>query len=133
MTALTDVVPATNKAVKALAVNFNAATSVPVTATINDTATHVLGPFTPNLARDIWLTINATAAASGTAQLLRSNDGGTTTIGVTSQGAIKASFQFTAINGAIVNEAVHNESDATATLYLSITLTAGAVTVRLAQ
>jgi leucyl-tRNA synthetase len=133
MTTLSDVVPATNSAVKALAANFNAATSAPVTATINDAAAHVLGPFTPQLARDIWLTLNATAAATGVAQLLRSNDGGATKIGVTAQGAIKASYQFNAAIGAIVNEAIHTESDATAKFYLSIQLSAGTVTVRLAQ
>ena len=133
MTSLSSVLPATNSAVKALGQNFSAAGVAPLTATINDTAAHILGPYAPQLARDIWLTLNATVAATGVAQLLRSNDGGVTKIGVTSQGAVKASYQFNAAAGVIVNEAIHTESDATATFYLSIQLSAGTVTVRLAQ
>lgn len=122
-----------NAALTTLSAPFIAATAAALTATINDTAAHTLGPFTPQLSRQIWLTINATAAATGAAQLLRSNDGGTTKIGVTQNGGLAASYQFSAVTGAIVNEPVLTETDATATYFLSISLTAGSVTVRMAQ
>jgi hypothetical protein len=122
-----------NAALATISAPFVAATSTPLTATINNTTAHVLGSFAPQLSRQIWLTLNATVAASGTAQLLRSNDGGTTKIGITLGGSVAASYQFSAVTGAIVNEAILTETDATATYYLAITLTAGTVTVRVAQ
>ena len=79
------------------------------------------------------MTLNATAAASGTAQLVRSNDGGTTRIGITQGSSVAASYQFSAVTGAIVNEPVVTETDASATYFLTISLTAGNVTVRIAQ
>jgi len=122
-----------NASLASISSPFVAATSTPLTTTISDTATHMIGPFTPQLSRQIWLTLNATVAASGTAQLLRSNDAGTTKIGVTQGGGVAASFQFSAVTGAIFNEPILTETDATATYFLSITLTAGSVTVRMAQ
>lgn len=122
-----------NATLSTLTSPFVGATSSPLTASINDTASHVIGPFAPQLSRQIWLTLNATAAASGSAQLLRSNDGGTTRIGVTQGGGIAASYQFTNVSGAIVNEPILIETDTTASYYLSIALTAGSVTVRMAQ
>ena len=109
------------------------ATSTPVTATINDTAVHSVGPFTPQIGREIWLTINAPTSASGTAQLLRSTDGGTTKIGLTAGGALFGSFSFTSVSGAISNEIMGVETDTAATYYVSVTLASGAVTVRVAQ
>ena len=122
-----------NAALTTIASPFVAASATPLTATIGDTASHTLGPFTPQLSRQIWLTINATTAASGTAQLLRSNDAGTTRIGITQAGSVAGSFQFSAVSGAIVNEPILTETDATATYFLAITLTTGSVTVRIAQ
>lgn len=122
-----------NAALTTLTSPFGAATSTPLTATISDTATHVLGPLTPQLARQIWLTLNASVVASGTAQLLRSIDGGTTKLALTRDSVAIGSFSFTDKTGAIVNEPVQTETDASATYYLSITLTAGIVTVRVAQ
>jgi len=122
-----------NAALNTLTLPFVGAASTPVTATISDTASHVLGPMTPQLARALWLTLNATAAASGTAQLLRSTDGGVSKLALTRDSVPIGSFVFTAASGSIVNEPVQIETDAAATYYLSITLTAGTVVVRLAQ
>jgi hypothetical protein len=121
-----------NASLVTLAAPYGAATSTPLTATIGDTAAHALGPFTPQLSREIWLTLNATAA-SGTAQLLRSTDGGTTQLGLTAGGLAIGSYSFAAASGSIVNEILSVETDATATYYLSITLTAGSVAARVAQ
>lgn len=85
----------------------------------------MVGPFVPQLARAIWLTLSGTWA--GTAQLLRSTDGGATKLPLTIAGASWGSFT---ANG---NEPVAEESDAAATYYLSITLTSGSVTYRVAQ
>lgn len=109
-----------------------AAGSTPLTGSVSDTSVHMFGPFTPQLARAIWLTLVGTGAA-GTAQLLRSTDGGTTKPGLTAGGVAWASYTFPATTGAIVNEQVVVESDAAATYYLSVTLTAGSLTYRIAQ
>lgn len=122
-----------NAALATLSSPYAAAISTPLIATIADSVAHMLGPFTPQLAREIWLTINATTAATGTAQLLRSTDGGANKVGLTAGGMAIGTFAFTAATGAIVNEIQSVETDAAASYYLSITLTAGAVAVRLAQ
>lgn len=109
-----------------------AATSTPLTGTVNDTSAHTFGPFTPQLARAIWATLVGTGA-SGTAQLLRSTDGGTTKAGLTAGGTSWASWSFTTTTGAIVNEQVSTETDSAATYYLAVTLTAGSLTYRIAQ
>jgi hypothetical protein len=110
------------------------ATSSALAITINDTATHILGPFTPQLGRQMWLTLDATVAASGTAQLLRSTNGGTTQLPLTRNSTPIGNYAFGSEAGVIVNEPLpYAETDATATYYLTITLTAGTVTVRLAQ
>jgi len=122
-----------NATLTTLSSPYAAAGSTPLIATIADTAAHTLGPFTPQLAREIWLTLNATVAATGTAQLLRSTDGGATRVGLTAGGIAIGSFAFNAVTGAITNEILSVETDAAATYYLSIALTAGSVAIRLAQ
>lgn len=122
-----------NASLATIASGYAAATSTPVTATITDTSTHVLGPFTPQLNREIWLTLNATTAASGSAQLLRSTDSGATKVGLTAGGIAIGGYAFGGTTGAIVNEIIGIETDASATYYFTITLSAGAVTCRLAQ
>jgi len=109
-----------------------AATSTPLTGSVSDTAAHTYGPFTPQLARNIWATLIG-AAAGGTAQLLRSTDGGITKAGLTAGGDVWASWSFAGITGAIVNEQIGTETDAAATYYLAVTLTAGSLTYRIAQ
>ena len=108
------------------------ATSSALTGSVTDTIAHTYGPFTPQLARAIWATLVGTAA-SGTAQLLRSTDGGTTKAGLTAGGEAWASWSFAASTGAIVNEQLVTETDAAATYYLAVTLTAGSLTYRIAQ
>lgn len=115
-----------------LAAPFQGPGNAPVTQTVADTQTHVIGPFTPPLGRDWWLTLNATATASGTAQLLRSTDGGTTRIAVTAGGVPWAIWTFAGASGAIVNEAMDRETDPAATWFLQITLTGGTVACRMA-
>ena len=122
-----------NATLAALSAPYSAATSVPIVTTISDTAAHVLGPFAPQLSREIWLTLNATVGASGTAQLLRSTDTGATKVGLTAGGQSIGSYTFSAATGAIVNEILTVETDAAAVYFLSMTLTAGTVAVRVAQ
>jgi hypothetical protein len=122
-----------NAALSLLTAPFVAATAAPLTAAIGDTAAHVLGPLLPQLNRPIWVTLNAMVQASGTAQLLRSTDGGTTRMAITRNSVVIGSFSFNAVAGAIVNEPVQIETDASATYYLAITLTSGTVSVRVAQ
>jgi hypothetical protein len=122
-----------NTALGAIASPFAAATSTPMTATIAGTSAYMLGPFAPQLAREIWLTLNATVTATGTAQFLRSTDGGATKVGLTAGGIAIGSYAFSAISGAIANEIIGVETAATATYYLAVTLTAGTVTCRIEQ
>lgn len=109
-----------------------AASSAPLVGSITDTAAHNQGPFTPQLARAIWATLVGNGA-SGKAQLLRSTDGGASMAGLTAGGDAWASWSFSGVTGSIVNEAVATESDAAATYYLAVTLSAGSLTYRIAQ
>ncbi|WP_343611111.1 hypothetical protein [Novosphingobium sp.] len=109
-----------------------AATSTPLAGSVADTAAHTFGPFKPQLVREIWATLVGTGA-TGKAQLVRSTDGGVTMAGLTAGGDAWASWTFTAVTGAIVNEQVGTETDAKATYYLTVTLTAGSLTYRIAQ
>lgn len=108
-------------------------TSTPLTGAVSDTADHVLGPFTPQLGREIWLTINALASTTGVIQLLRSTDGGTTKLGITAGGVPIGIYRPVGIIGVLVNEVITAETDATATYYLAVTLTGGSITARIAQ
>lgn len=110
-----------------------AATSVPLAQTISDTNAHVLGPFTPQIGRAVLATLNATASASGSAQLLKSSDGGTTKVGITAGGLATGAWPFTNATGAIVNEAVDAAISAADTYYLAIQLTGGTVAVKIYQ
>ena len=111
--------------------NDGLTTSTALAGIIADTAVHLVGPFVPQVGRDIWVTINATSA-TGNAQLLRSTDGGTTRLGLTAGGNAWASWVFTATTGAIVNEQVLTASDG-ATYYLAITLAGGSASWRIGQ
>jgi hypothetical protein len=71
--------------------------------------------------------------ASGTAQLLRSTDGGTTKLGITTNGEPWALWSFSSLTGSVVNEATASESSTSATYYLTVTLTAGSVTCSVYQ
>ena len=102
-----------------------AATSTPLGGSTANASTMV-GPFTPQLGRAIWLTLSGTWA--GTVQLLRSHDGGTTKLPLTwPDGSSRASFN------ANMNAAVSEETVFAATYYLSVTLSAGTLTYRLEQ
>lgn len=109
-----------------------AASSTPLVGSIADTAAHNQGPFAPQLAREIWVTLVGTGA-SGKAQLLRSTDGGASMAGLTAGGDVWASWTFSAVTGSIVNEQVATESDSAASYYLAVTLSAGSLTYRIAQ
>lgn len=124
--------------VASASINTIAAASTPLTGTTNDTTAHTYGPFTPQLARDIWMTLVGNGA-SGTAQLLRSTDSGATKLNLTAgaSGAGSSDYigvvNFSGVTGAIINESIVPETDAAATYYLAVTLTAGSITYRVAQ
>lgn len=83
------------------------------------------GPFTPQLGRDMVLTLSGTW--TGSVQLMRSVDGGTTKLPVTVGGTTWALFT------ANCNEPVWTSSESGATFYLAITVASGTVVYRLAQ
>lgn len=125
-------VRSTGSKIKPMLTSLDAASSAPLTGTVNDVAAHIFGPFTPQLAREIWATLVGTGAV-GTAQLMRSTDAGVTKAGLTAGGDAWASWSFSGVTGPIVNEQIGTETDAAATWWLAVTLTAGSLTYRIAQ
>ncbi len=89
------------------------------------TGSSIVGPFTPELGRAIWLTLSGTW--SGTVALVRSVDGGATMQPLTVGG--QAWGQYTAN----ANEPVAEETVAAARYYLSIALTGGTLAYRVQQ
>ena len=89
------------------------------------TASGIAGPFVPELDRPIWVSLSG--GWTGTAELLRSVDGGATMLPLTIGGARWGRFTATA------NEAVADESEVGATYYLAVTLNTGTLGYRVAQ
>ncbi|MEY4953541.1 MAG: hypothetical protein RL299_1965 [Pseudomonadota bacterium] len=87
--------------------------------------TSVVGPYQPALGRPVMLTLTGTW--SGTVRVTRSVDGGTTRQALTVAGSAWGQFSANAC------EAVWEESESAAALYLDITLASGSVTYRMAQ
>lgn len=101
-----------------------AASSTPLTGTINTT-----GPtpvFTPQLGRDMYLTLSGTF--SGTVQVQRSTDNGATWNNIT----ISGGQQWGRYTGAC-DEVVETPTDGASKYRLDVTLSSGSVTYRLAQ
>lgn len=99
-----------------------AATSTPLAGTA--TANAVVGPFVPQLGREVVLSLSG--AWTGSVALKRSVNGGTTKLAATLGGAALA------WTGA-VNEPVWVETEAGTTLYLDVTIASGTLTYRVAQ
>lgn len=106
-----------------LPVTFGAASTTPLTG--NASVSAIVGPYLPALGRAVMLVLTGTW--SGSVSVVRSVDGGATRQPLTVNGA--AWGQFTGN----VCEAVWEESEAAAQLYLDIALTSGSVSYRLAQ
>ncbi|HEY0314926.1 MAG TPA: hypothetical protein VGC28_01520 [Sphingomonas sp.] len=101
-----------------------AASSTPLAGGTAAAAT--VGPFAPQLGRAIWLTLSG--SWSGSAQLLRSTDGGATRLPLTyGDGTAKPAWTGN------LNAAVAEESVVTATYWLALAPTAGTVSYRLEQ
>lgn len=106
-----------------LPVTTNAAVVAPLAGSTAVTA--VLGPFQPATGRAVMLSLSGTWV--GTVKLVRSTDGGTTKLPLTINGTAWAQFTSNCC------EAVWEESDTTARLYLDVALTSGTLAYRLAQ
>jgi hypothetical protein len=106
-----------------LPVTLGSAATTPLTGTA--TTSTVVGPYQPALGRAVMLLL--TGSWSGSVKVTRSIDGGTTRQPLTVAGAAWGEFAGNAC------EAVWDESESAARLYLDITLTSGSVTYRLAQ
>ena len=85
----------------------------------------VAGPYQPALGRAVILALSGTW--SGTVTVTRSTDGGTTRLPLTVNGTAWGQYSGN------VCEAVWEESESAARLYLEITLASGSVSYRLAQ
>ena len=104
------------------------ATTVPAsTEALEGTAdaSMTMGPFAPELARPINLTLSG--GWSGTVTVLRSIDGGSTKLGLTVAGEPWGVFTGNC------NEPVWEESEAAATFYLSFERISGTLAYRVAQ
>ena len=101
--------------------------SAPTTTALagSASASGIIGPFTPVLGRAAVLMLSGSWA--GTIKVSRSTDAGATRQPLTVAGLPWAQFSANAC------EAVWEECDASARLYLEITLTSGTVNYRLAQ
>lgn len=106
-----------------LPVAFGQPSAVPLTGTAS--VTGLIGPFSPVIGRAVVLALSGTW--SGTVKVLRSTDGGATRLPLTVGGQIWGQFTGNCC------EAVWEESESGAALYLDITLASGAATYRLAQ
>ena len=100
-----------------------AAASTPLTGTAY--ASTVAGPFQPVQGRAAMLVLTGTW--SGTVSVTRSTDGGTTRQPLTVNGNVWGQYTGN------VCEAMWEESESAARLYLDITLASGSVSYRLAQ
>lgn len=89
------------------------------------TASGAIGPFQPVLGRAVILALSGTW--TGMVRLTRSTDGGATRLPLTVAAMPWGQFNTNCC------EAVWEESDATAQLYLDITIDSGSLTYRLAQ
>ncbi len=100
------------------------ATSAPLTGSAS--ASGAAGPFVPQLGRAIRVAL--WGSWTGTVQLLRSIDGGTTRLPITyPDGSARGSWSTT------VNARIADESEAGASYYLAITLSSGALSYRVSQ
>ena len=106
-----------------LAVSLTQPTTTELAGSANASA--VVGPFNPVLGRAAVLMLSGSWV--GTVKVSRSTDAGTTRQPLTVAGAPWAQFTGNAC------EAVWEESDPTARLYLEITLTSGTLNYRLSQ
>ena len=101
-----------------------ASTATPLAGIAAASAT--VGPFLPELGRAIFVTLSGSWA--GTVQLLRSTDGGATQLPLTySDASTKARWTGN------LNAAVAEESVATASYWLAITLASGTLSYRVEQ
>lgn len=89
------------------------------------TATGILGPFQPVLDRAVIVALTGTWA--GTVKVTRSTDGGATRLPLTVAGTAWGQFS------ANCCEAVWEENESAARLYLDITLSSGTLGYRMAQ
>jgi hypothetical protein len=107
-------------------------TSIPVGATTaGNSGGYLIGPFTPKIGYDLWCKIIG-SAASGTAQLLKSDDAGNTQNSLTEGGQPWGLWTFSSKTGVIVNEPPVTPSDS-GLFYLQLALTSGSVTFRMGQ
>lgn len=106
-----------------LPVNVQPAAGAPLAGTTAASAQP--GPFQPVQGRAIMLALSGTW--SGTVKVLRSTDGGATRLALTIGGSAWGQFTGNCC------EAVWEESETAARLYLDIVLTSGTLTYRLGQ
>ena len=108
-----------------LPVTAMASSGSPTPLAGNASTSSVVGPFAPVTGRAVILSLQGTW--TGTVTVLRSTDSGTTKLPLTVAGSAWGAFASNCC------EAIWEESEAVARLYLDIALASGNVTYRLAQ
>ncbi|WP_296680445.1 hypothetical protein [Novosphingobium sp.] len=116
-------VSASNPLPVTLSATTGTATPSPLTGT--SAVSGVLGPYQPAVGKPVILVLSGTW--TGTVKVTRSTDGGTTKTPLTVAGTAWAQFTSSCC------EAVWEESDSNARLYLDVTLTSGTLAYRMAQ
>ena len=110
-----------------VAMSGGVSVALPVTAAVvgTTTITKVAGPYIPVQGRSVMMTLSGTW--SGSVQIMRSTDGGATLVPLTMGGGSWGVYSGNCC------EPVWDESEAAASLWLQITVTAGSLTYRIAQ
>jgi len=98
--------------------------SAPLSGVAN--ASGDVGPFVPELARDMWITLTGNGWA-GSAQVMRSIDGGATKYALTAGGQPWANYE------ADAHERIGQETVGGAVYYIRFVVTAGSVAYDLRQ
>lgn len=114
--------------------NWPASTTTPLVGVITGTATSPIGPFVPdNVGRPVYLTLNATTAATGSIALYSSSDGGTTMYPITIGGRSWLDINLVNKSGIIWNETADTPYSTRITYYLVPNISSGSITYKLYQ
>lgn len=93
----------------------------------------LIGPFTPEVGRTVYMKITASVAATGKITLLRSNNAGATTEVITINGSPWYDLSLLGALGTILNESVDTPESARLTYYVNVNLTAGTISFEVYQ
>lgn len=112
---------------------MDAALSVPISGTMTSGATQVSSSFIPELGRSVYVEIIGAGGATGTINVVRSRDGGTTKFPITRNGVNTSALNPVGVTGIMFNEDVDVPESANFTYYIIATLSAGSISYNIFQ